>query len=57
LDFIIVAFAIFIFIKQINRFKKEAPKEEKSTKECSQCFTEIPIKALRCPNCTSELKG
>lgn len=57
LDFIIVAFAIFIVIKQMNRFKKqeEAPVPEPTTKECPKCFTAIPIKATRCPYCTSEL--
>ncbi|MBI5048072.1 MAG: large-conductance mechanosensitive channel protein MscL [Deltaproteobacteria bacterium] len=59
LDFIIVAFAIFIVIKQMNRFKKkeEAPVAELTTKECPKCFTAIPIKAMRCPNCTSELQS
>jgi len=55
LDFIIIAFAIFIVIRQMNRFKKEAPVAEPTTKECPKCFTGIPIKATRCPNCTSEL--
>jgi len=57
LDFVIVAFAIFIVIKQMNRFKKkeEAPVVEATTKECPKCFTAIPIKATRCPNCTSDL--
>lgn len=57
LDFTIVAFAIFIVIKQMNRFKKqeEAPTAEPTTKECPKCFTAIPIRATRCPNCTSEL--
>jgi len=57
LDFVIVAFAIFIVIKQINRFKRkeEAPRAEPTTKECPKCFTAIPIKATRCPNCTSDL--
>lgn len=58
LDFIIVAFAIFIVIKQMNRFKKKeeaaAPKEP-TTKECSKCYSTVHIKATRCPNCTSEL--
>ncbi|MBN2029620.1 large-conductance mechanosensitive channel protein MscL [bacterium] len=56
-DFIIVAFAIFIVIKQMNRLmpKKEVPAAEPTTKECPKCFTVIPIKATRCPNCTSEL--
>jgi large conductance mechanosensitive channel len=57
LDFIIVAFAIFIVIKQMNRFKKkeEAVSKEPATKECPKCFSAILIKATRCPNCTSEL--
>ena len=57
LDFIIVAFAIFMIIKQMNRFKKkeEEPVVEPTTKDCPKCFTAIPIKATRCPNCTSEL--
>jgi large conductance mechanosensitive channel len=59
LDFVIVAFAIFIVIKQMNHFKKkeEAPVVEVTTKECPKCFTAIPIKATRCPNCTSELQS
>jgi large conductance mechanosensitive channel len=57
LDFVIVAFAIFIMIKQMNRFKKkeEAPVAEPTTKECPKCFSTIPVKATRCPNCTSDL--
>jgi len=59
LDFIIVAFAIFMVIKQMNRFKKkeEVAVAEPTTKECPKCFTSIPIKAMRCPNCTSELQS
>lgn len=58
LDFIIVAFAIFMVIKQMNRFKKneKLPAAEPTTKECPKCFTAIPIKATRCPHCTSELQ-
>lgn len=55
LDFVIVAFAIFLLIKQVNRFKKQEPEPEATTKECPKCFSTIPIKATRCPNCTSEL--
>jgi large conductance mechanosensitive channel len=57
LDFIIVAFAIFIVIKQINRFKKreETVAREPTTKECAKCYSTINIKATRCPNCTSEI--
>ena len=57
LDFIIVAFAIFMVIKQMNRLKKTeaAPVAEPTTKACPKCFSEIPIKATRCPHCTSEI--
>lgn len=57
LDFIIVAFAIFIVIKQMNRFKKkeEAPAVDPIIKDCPKCFSVIPIKATRCPHCTSEI--
>ncbi|HUJ18242.1 MAG TPA: large-conductance mechanosensitive channel protein MscL [Nitrospirota bacterium] len=56
LDFIIVAFAIFIVIKQMNRLKKkEAAPAEPTTKQCPKCISTIPIKATRCPQCTSEI--
>jgi large conductance mechanosensitive channel len=57
LDFLIVAFAIFILIRQVNRFKRqqEVPPSAPATKECQHCFSIIPIKATRCPHCTSEL--
>jgi large conductance mechanosensitive channel len=57
LDFLIVAFCIFMVIKAMNRMKRkeeEAPKEA-TTKDCPKCCSSIPIKASRCPNCTSEL--
>jgi len=55
LDFVIVAFVIFMIIRTMNRFKKPAPAAAPTTKECPQCFTNIPIQATRCPNCTSQL--
>ena len=55
-DFLIVAFVIFMLIRALNSMKKPAPAPEPKTKECSHCFTAIPIKATRCPNCTSELR-
>jgi len=58
IDFLIVAFAIFLMIRQINRFTRqpEPAPAVVTTKECPYCFSVIPIKAIRCPNCTSELK-
>ena len=57
ISFLIVAFAIFIVIKNLNKLKREeeAPPEEPTTKECPHCISEIPIKATRCGFCTSEL--
>jgi len=59
ISFIIVAFAVFVVVKQINRLKREeeAPAEEPTTKECPHCISTISIKAVRCPNCTSQLAG
>jgi large conductance mechanosensitive channel len=55
ITFLIVAFCVFIMIKNINRLKKETPPSEATTKECPHCISIIPIKAKRCPHCTSEL--
>ena len=55
-DFIIVAFVIFMLVRTMNRLKKPAPAPAPTTKECPYCFSMIPIKATRCPNCTSQLK-
>lgn len=56
IDFVIVAFAIFLVIKQMNRLKAAPPPAEPTTKECPFCMSTIPLKATRCPSCTSELK-
>lgn len=57
-SFLIVAFAVFILIRNINKLKRQekAPPAEPTTKECPFCLSVIPIKAVRCPHCTSELK-
>jgi large conductance mechanosensitive channel len=57
IDFLIVAFVIFLIVRQVNRWKGPAPAPAPATKECPYCGTAIPIKATRCPNCTSELRG
>jgi large conductance mechanosensitive channel len=57
-DFVIIAFVIFLIVKAANKAKKQEPAPapaEPTTKECPFCFTEISIKATRCPNCTSQL--
>jgi len=54
IDFIIVAFVIFLLVRAMNRMKREEPVTP-TTKECPHCFTTIPLKAARCPNCTSQL--
>ncbi len=56
ISFLIVAFAVFLLIRQINKLKREeAPPEEPTTKDCPFCLSSIPIAATRCAHCTSEL--
>ncbi|MCB1677629.1 MAG: large conductance mechanosensitive channel protein MscL [Halioglobus sp.] len=57
ISFLIVAFAVFLLIKSINRLQaaEKAPPAEPTTKACGFCCSEIPIKATRCPHCTSEV--
>jgi large conductance mechanosensitive channel len=59
ISFIIVAFAVFLLVRTINKLRRqeEAPPAAPATKDCIYCFSKIPIKATRCPNCTSELKA
>jgi large conductance mechanosensitive channel len=59
INFLIIAFAVFLVVKAYNNMQKKpapAPAGPPTTKECPFCFSTIPIKATRCPNCTSELK-
>ncbi|MBI5290262.1 MAG: large conductance mechanosensitive channel protein MscL [Chloroflexi bacterium] len=57
IDFLIVAFVVFLLVKQINRMKKPEPAPAApATKDCPYCLSAIPLKATRCPHCTSELK-
>jgi len=55
IDFIIVAFVMFLVVKAINKMKKPAPAAAPTTKECPYCKTEIPLAATSCPHCTSQL--
>ncbi len=57
ISFLIVAFAIFVMISNLNKLKKKEAPAVPTTKDCSYCLSVIPIKATRCPHCTSELKG
>jgi large conductance mechanosensitive channel len=58
ISFLIVAFAIFLLIKNVNRMKREqeAPPTVPTTKECPFCLSTIPMKAVKCAYCTAELK-
>ena len=56
-SFLIVAFAVFVVVKQVNRLKRPAPAAALATKDCAFCASSIPVKATRCPHCTSELKA
>jgi len=53
LDFVIIAFAIFVVVKQLNRLKRPEPAVAPTTKICPYCATSVPLEAKRCPNCTS----
>jgi len=56
ISFLILAIVIFFLVKGINKLtQKPVPPVAPTTKECPRCFSAIPIKATRCPNCTSEL--
>jgi large conductance mechanosensitive channel len=56
LDFVIVAFAVFLLVRQVNRWTVK-PAAAPTTKDCPYCYSAIALKATRCPNCTSEIKS
>ncbi|MGH8428500.1 MAG: large-conductance mechanosensitive channel protein MscL [Gammaproteobacteria bacterium] len=58
ITFIIIAFAVFMLVRSINKMQKRFEKKQEAaptTKDCPHCFTAIPVKATRCPSCTSNL--
>jgi large conductance mechanosensitive channel len=58
INFIIIAFVLFLIVRTMNKLKrKEEAPAEPTTKECPFCVSQVPIKATRCPHCTSQLKS
>jgi large conductance mechanosensitive channel len=57
ISFLIVAFAVFMLIRSVNKLKREAPPPAETKKECPYCLSVIPLKASRCAHCTAEIKG
>ena len=55
IEFLIIAFVIFLIVKQVNRFMKPAPAPPVTTKDCPRCCTAIPLAATRCPACTTDI--
>jgi large conductance mechanosensitive channel len=55
IDFLFVAFAVFMLVKQVNKLKRTAPAAAPTTKDCPYCASAIPLAASRCPQCTSQL--
>lgn len=53
IEFLIIAFAVFLLVRQVNRFRAPAAA---TTRECPYCASQIPLKATRCPLCTSEVR-
>ena len=56
INFLIVSFSVFLLVKQVNRFKRAPAPAPPATKECAYCGMNIPVKAIRCPQCTSDLQ-
>jgi large conductance mechanosensitive channel len=57
INFLIVAFAIFLLIRQVNRLRRAPAPAAPTTKDCPLCLSTIPLKATRCAHCTAELRG
>ena len=55
INLVIVGFAVFLVVKQVNRFRGPEPVAAPTTKDCPACAMPIPLKARRCPHCTSEV--
>jgi large conductance mechanosensitive channel len=57
IEFLIIAFVIFMLVKQINKLKRKPEAAPANTKDCPYCKENIPLAAVRCPHCTSDLAG
>lgn len=57
IEFLIVAFVIFLIVKAVNRMRRQPEELPETVKACQFCISSIPVQATRCPNCTSELKA
>jgi large conductance mechanosensitive channel len=55
INFLIIALAIFLIIRQVNRFQRPAPAAAPTNKECPYCLSAVPVKASRCAHCTSDI--
>lgn len=56
-DFLIIGFALFLMVRQMNRLRWAVPPAPPATKECPYCFSTIAVQATRCPQCTSQLSA
>ena len=56
ISFLVVAFCVFILVKNVNRLRKEPLPAEPDTRECPYCLSAIPVKATKCAHCTAEIK-
>jgi large conductance mechanosensitive channel len=55
--FVLIAFAVFVMVRAINRFRRKPVEAEPNTRPCPRCLTEVPKAATRCPACTSDLEA
>jgi large conductance mechanosensitive channel len=56
-NFLIVSFAVFLLVRQVNRLQRPAPAAAPTTRDCPYCLSAVSLKATRCGHCTSELKA
>ncbi len=57
INFLILAFVIFLMVRLANRFRRPAPAAAPTTRDCPQCLMPVPLKAVRCGHCTSAIAG